>query len=115
MQHALIIEDDVAVSAIIEERLSEYGFSSFAHAWTRDDAERSARFKRPDLVIVCDILDARWGIGAAQAISERHGAPALLVTADSALLKKCLPPGCSLGGPFLMPELQSAIAAARPS
>ena len=115
MQHALIIEDDVAVSAIIEERLSAYGFSSFAHAWTRDDGERSARFKRPDLVIVCDMADARWGIGAAQAISERYGAPALLVTADSGLLKEGLPPGCSLGGPFPMPELRSAIAAARRS
>jgi DNA-binding response OmpR family regulator len=115
MQHALILEDDVAVSTLIEERLSEYGFSSFVHAWSRNDAERLARVKRPDLVIVCAIADARWGIGAAQAISERYGTPALLVTAGSGLLKERLPTGCSLGGPFPMPELHSAIAAARPS
>jgi len=115
MQHALIIEDDVMVSAIVEERLSEYGFNSFSHAWTEDDAECSARLRRPDLVVVCDSIEGGPGIGAAHSISERYGVPALLVTGEKARLRSCLPAGSSLGGPFLIRRLSLATSSMRPS
>lgn len=114
MQHVLIIEDDVCVSSLLEDRLSDYGITSFAHAWTEDDAMRAARHRRPDLVVVCDGIDVGSGISAAHSISERYGVPALLVTGQAASLRRSLPQGCSLGGPFLLRELSSALEATRP-
>ena len=115
MHHALIIEDDVAASSVIEERLSDYGFTSFAHAWSSYDAVRAADTKRPDLIVVCDGDDPERVIGAAHAVSEGYGIPALLVTGHPSRLKGRLPRGCSLGGPFLIRELGLALGSAHSS
>lgn len=115
MQHALIIEEDGLVSSIVEEKLSDYGFTSFSHVWTDDDAIRAVRVRRPDLVIVCDGMEAGPGISTAHSISERYGIPALIVTGERARLKTSLPKDSSLGGPFLIGKVSLASGAAKRS
>jgi len=110
MQHALIIDENMVVSRYLEERLSDYGFTSFSHAWTEDQAMLAARRRRPDLVIVGDSIEEGSGVNAARRISERYGVPALLVTTNSDEAKKALPPGAELGGPFLLDEVRVAVA-----
>ena len=42
MTHALIIEDNMAIAAALEDRLAELGFDSFEQSWTEEDAVAAA-------------------------------------------------------------------------
>jgi DNA-binding response OmpR family regulator len=111
--HALIIDDNDSVSDAIEQRLARYGFTSFTQVWTEADAMAEARRHRPDLLLVGDSLMEGSAIEAARRISDRYGTPALLVTGHADRVRRSLPEGVSMGGPFLIPEIADAIACAQ--
>ena len=113
MPHALIIEDNLVVSKLLESRLAELGYASFDHAWTEEDAVAAAAQRRPDLVLVGDSLEKGSGIDAARQICARDDIPVLLVTGDS--LKAKAPPAADarIEGPFMLGELDRAVERAQ--
>jgi DNA-binding response OmpR family regulator len=116
LKHALIIEESIIITKVIEDRLTRNGFRSFAYAWTEEDALEAADRHPPDLVLIGDNIANGSGITAAFKIAERYGSPALLVTGDAQRARLNLPDGASVGGPFLLPEIREALAcAAAPS
>jgi DNA-binding response OmpR family regulator len=113
MKHALIIDDNMVVASALQDRLRRIGFTSFHHAWSERDALAAAKRQAPDLILVGDTIEEGSAVNAARRINAQHDAPILLVTGDSLKAKSSLPEGASLGRPFLLRELDSAVEVAR--
>jgi DNA-binding response OmpR family regulator len=109
MTHALIIEDNMAIAAALEDRLAELGFDSFEQSWTEEDAVAAADQHVPDLVIVGSSLIHGSPIEAARRIAEKHEVTTLLATADGASTLRKLPASATLHGPFMLRELEQAV------
>ena len=115
MAHALIIDDNRIVSRAIESRLSSLGFDSFDHTWTEAQALCVAACRPPDLVVIGDAVSAGSPASAADHIAEKSFAPILLVSAGQCEVRRRLPDGVTLDGPFLLSDIDSAVAVARRS
>ncbi len=48
VKHALIIDDNVAVSRAIRDRLKQFGFVSFDWTWSEHQALKAAAVRRPE-------------------------------------------------------------------
>lgn len=115
MAHALIIDDNRIVSRAIESRLTSLGFDSFDHTWTEAQALCVAACRPPDLVVIGDAISAGSPASAADLIAERLFAPILLVSAGQCEVRRRIPEGVTLDGPFLLSDIESAVAVARRS
>jgi|SRR5690606_39557847 len=113
MQHVLIIDQDMAITEAVEARLARHGFTSFSHVWSREEALAEAHRRRPDLLLVGDSRDGEEAIDAARRISDRYGTPVLFVTGNPERAKRSLPSGVSMGGPFLLREMDTAVRCAQ--
>ena len=113
MSHALIIDDNMAISRGIEERLTQLGFHSFDHVWTEAQALVAAELRPPDLVVVGDSIATGSALDAARNITLTHHVPILAVTADSGQLHRELSGGGTCDGPYSLAELELAVGAAR--
>ena len=98
MPHALIVDDNMAISAALQDRLAELGFDSFEQRWTEDQAVAAANDRHPDLVVIGDTLVAGSSIEAARRISQHTNITILAVTTDAAALARALPPSTMLHG-----------------
>lgn len=114
MPHALIIDDNMLVSRVLEDRLVPLGFETFDHTWTEEQAVAAANLRAPDLVVVGDAVESGSAVNAARRISAAYEVPVLMVTADSVRAKARLPEGAVVDGPFLLHEISTAIGRARP-
>lgn len=114
MAHALIIDDNMAVGRAIQNRLLAFGFDSFDHTWTRQQAHNAASLRRPDLVVVGDHLADGSPIEIAREVASANEVPILAVTCDRALLQRLLPADAELDGPYPLSELDTALEAALP-
>jgi CheY-like chemotaxis protein len=112
MKHALIISDNLIIACAMQERLRKLGFTSFNHVWSEDDAVAAADRKTPDLVLVADGVESGSALNAARRVNERCDAPVLFVTGDCFKARSCLPQGTHLSRPFLLSELDRAVATA---
>lgn len=112
MSHALIIDDNMVVSRAIQSRLTAFGFDSFDHTWTEQQALEAAAQRRPDLIVVGDHVVSGSPIEVAHEVASASEAPILAVTADRFALQRCLPEGATVDGPYPLSELDSALAAA---
>jgi CheY-like chemotaxis protein len=54
MSHALIIDDNRVVGRAIQSWLAAFGFDSFDHTWTEQQALEAAAERTPDLIVVGD-------------------------------------------------------------
>ena len=54
MNHALIVDDNMAIGRAIKNRLAALGFDSFDHVWSEDQAIAAAASHAPDLVVLGD-------------------------------------------------------------
>jgi CheY-like chemotaxis protein len=115
MSHALIIDDNMVVSRAIQSRLSVFGFDSFDHTWTEQQALEAASQRPPDLIVVGDHLVSGSPLEIAQELAASCDAPILAVTTDRFMLQGSLPKGASVDGPYPLSDLDAALASTRAS
>lgn len=113
MAHALIIDDNMAVSRAIQARLIGLGFDSFDHTWSEGQALLVAERRSPDLVVVGGELAGDTSASVAQRFAERFQAPILLVENGRCEVRRRVPEGRVVDGPFLLSDIDDAVAIAR--
>jgi DNA-binding response OmpR family regulator len=113
MAHALIIDDNMSISRAIESRLTSLGFVSFDHTWTEAQAIEAARCRPPDLVVIGHSVACGSPGDAAQHIAAQFGAPILMVASGCCEVRRRLPEGATVDGPFLLSDIAAAVALAR--
>jgi len=114
--HVLVIDDDEAVRAGMQQLLAIWGCSCDV-ADSIEEAQAHARLRRPELAIVdYRLRESRTGAGAVAALREEFGAqlPVLLITGDTApeRLREALATGVPLlHKPVLPSDLHRAMRA----
>lgn len=112
MSHALIIDDNRVVSRAIKSRLSAFGFDSFDHTWTEQQAREAVALRRPDLIVVGDHVANGSPLEIAREVASVSQAPILAVTADHCMLQRSVPDDATIDGPYPLTELDAALASA---
>jgi two-component system, response regulator PdtaR len=113
MSHALIIDDNMVVSRAIQSRLAAFGFDSFDHTWTEQQALEAAGQRRPDLIVVGDHLATGSPLEVARELAFTNDAPILAVTTDRFMFQHSVPEGAKIDGPYPLSELDQALACSR--
>lgn len=108
----LVVEDDEIIAMLLAETLEDLGYSVCATAATEQDAITAAHQHAPDLMIVDVGLSQGSGIDAVAAISRTRAVPHIFVTGDTVSVRSRMPEAIVLQKPFLLPELEAAIAMA---
>ena len=73
--HALVIEDEFLTAQLIEDRLRELGFTTFAFAMDEEEAVTAARERCPDLIASDVELLSGCGIDAVRRICAEKSSP----------------------------------------
>ncbi|HEY5712148.1 MAG TPA: response regulator [Allosphingosinicella sp.] len=110
--HALIIEDQFLVAALIEDVLRDLGFASFDVVDTEAEAIRVAGVRCPDLVTVDERLSAGSGVSAVRAICANRSIPAVFITEHGARVRRLLPDAIIVAKPFGVRGLRDAVGQA---
>ena len=111
--HALIIEDQFLVAALIEEMLRGLGYTSFDVADGEPDAIRAAGERRPDLVTADQQLAQGSGVGAVRAICADGAVPVVFISEYGGEVRALAPDAVLIGKPFNDRMLREAVAKAR--
>lgn len=113
--HALIIEDNVLITALIADQLRDRGFTSMACAETCADAIRLATEQCPDLITADHWLAGESGIEAVRKICEDRPIPVIYIVAlpDQVLLEE--PDAVILQKPITSADLSKALVEVMPS
>jgi CheY-like chemotaxis protein len=109
--HALIIEDDMLVAAVIEFVLSDCGFDSFDVAPSSDIAIAAASRQRPDLITADMVLDAGTGLEAVSAIAPQASIPVIFITGSAMQIRDQITDYPVLNKPFSQQTLTYTVAA----
>lgn len=112
MPHALIIDENIAISRGIEACLATLGFATFDHTWTEHQALAAARRQRPDIIVIGDDTDLGCAMRAARIISADGAIPVLMVSGDAARASRRLTDAHSYDGPFRINQIELAVALA---
>jgi DNA-binding response OmpR family regulator len=112
MPHALIIDENIAISRAIQHYLATLGFDSFDHTWTELQALAAARAHRPDIIVIGDDIETGCVMRAAQMINSDGTIPVLMVSGDPARASQRLARASSYDGPFRINQLEEAVALA---
>jgi hypothetical protein len=104
MSLALIVDENMAVSRAIKDRLVPLGFKSSDQTWTESQAIAAANTRQPDIVVMGNAISSGSPVVAAQHIAAQFGSPILLVTAGHCEVRRQLPKG----GPFSLSEIKIA-------
>lgn len=107
--HALIIDDECLTALLIEDRLRDLGFTSFAFAVDEDEALAAARSRCPDLITADVQLASGSGIDAVQRICEENSAPVLYITGSAVMVQERCPWAVVLQKPFGVADLSAAV------
>lgn len=105
--HVLIIEDEPLISMLIEDALSEVGYTSFDVARDQKGAIDAAALQRPDLITADQRLVSGTGVEAVRAICADVAIPVVFVAAQPHDID--LPKAVILLKPFRPQELYRAI------
>lgn len=108
MMHALIIEDEPLIAEIIEDVLSDAGYTSFDHALTEQDAVEFAKARKPDLITADVMLNPGSGVEAVKAIKEQIDVPVVFVTSTPETTR-VLPGACVVRKPFTAEHLKRGL------
>jgi two-component system, response regulator PdtaR len=111
--HALIIEDEFLTSQLIEDRLRDLGFSSFAFAIDVDEAVAAAAERCPDLITADVQLSAGCGIDAVQRICDEQPIPVLYITGAAMMVRERCPWAIVIQKPFGVADLREGVREAR--
>jgi CheY-like chemotaxis protein len=112
LSHALIIDDNRLIGRAIQSRLLAFGFDSFDHTWTEQQALEAAAQRRPDLVVVGDHVASGSPLEVAREVASASDAPILAVTTDRFSFQHSLPEGAAVDGPYPLSKLDVALASA---
>jgi len=110
--HALIIEDDFLTTQLIENRLRDLGFTSFAFAMDEEEAVSAARERCPDLITSDVQLVSGCGIDAVQRICAEKPIPILYITGAAMMVRERCPPAITIQKPFGVADLRDAVQTA---
>ena len=113
--HALIIEDEPFTSMLIEDRLRELGFTSFAFAISENEAVAAALERCPDLITADVQLSPGFGIDAVQRICDKRPIPVLYITGTASTARERCPQAVVLQKPCGEADLRSAVHEVRRS
>lgn len=111
--HALIIEDEVFTAMLIEDRLRELGFTSFAIAGSENEAVAAAFERCPDLITADVQLAPGCGINAVRRICDKKQIPVLYITCTATVARDRCPQAVVIQKPFGEADLRGAVLAAR--
>jgi len=113
--HALIIEDQFLVAALIEDMLRDLGYTSFHVVGGAGDAIRAARERRPDLVTADHRLgdDDGDGVGAVRAICAAGAVPTVFISEYGDEVRALAPDAVLIDKPFNDRMLREAIERAK--
>jgi DNA-binding response OmpR family regulator len=112
MPHALIIDENIAISRGIEACLAALGFATFDHTWTEQQALAAARRLRPDIIVIGDDIEMGCAMRAARIISADGTIPVLMVSGDPARASRRLADTQTYDGPFRLNQIEQAVALA---
>lgn len=107
--HALVIEDEFLTAQLIEDQLSELGFTSFAFAMNEEEAVATARKRCPDLITSDVQLSRGCGIDAVQRICDARPIPVLYITASAMMVSERCPEAIVIRKPFGIGDLRDAV------
>jgi DNA-binding response OmpR family regulator len=111
--HALIIEDQYLTAQLVEDRLRDLGYDSFAFAMDEEEAVAEACSHRPDL-ITSDVQLARGcGIDAVQRICNGEPVPVIYITGSAPMVHNRCPGAVVIQKPFGMADLRKGVREAR--
>ena len=113
--HALIIEDNVMITAQIADELRSRGFGSIECADTCDEAIAMAESQCPDLITADHWLVGESGISAVRKICENRPIPVIYIVALPDALLAEEPDAVVLQKPFTSRGLSKAIAEVMPA
>lgn len=112
--HALIIEDEYLTSQLIEDRLRELGYSSFAFATDEEEAVAEAARRCPDIITTDVQLALGSGIDAIRRICEaKQRIPVVYITGVAATVRERCPWAVVIQKPFGMTDLRAGVREAR--
>jgi DNA-binding response OmpR family regulator len=110
--HALIIEQDAWVVLMIEDVLTDSGYTSFDVAGTDAEAVEMAAKRCPDLITSDVCMGAGCGIETVKSICSGRYIPVVFVTATGWEVQKRSGELPLVRKPFAAAELKAAIATA---
>lgn len=111
--HALIIEDEYLTSQLIEDRLRDLGFTSFAFAMDEEEAITEATTRCPDLITSDVQLACGCGIDAVQRICDQKVIPVLYITGTAGMVRDRCPWAVVIQKPFGVADLREGVRQAR--
>ena len=111
--HALIIEDEVFTAMLIEDRLRDLGFTSFAVASSEEEAVAAASGRCPDLITADVQLSPGCGIDAVQRICDKKPILVLYITGTAPMARDRCPEAVIIQKPFGEAALRGAVCEAR--
>lgn len=109
MPHALIIDQNNAVSRAIRQYLGRLGFASFDTTCTEHQAIVAAQHRRPDLIVIGDDIEMGCALRAARLISAEGAVPVLMVSGDPARASERLKMAKAYSGPFRINQIEEAV------
>lgn len=110
--HALIIEDEFLIAALLEEELRSLGYDSFDIVDTQDAAIAAAGQKWPDLIIADDQLIEGSGIAAVKQICAKKVIPVIYILGDPHQPRDLLPFAYIAAKPFSLGLIDDAVTGA---
>jgi DNA-binding response OmpR family regulator len=113
--HALIIEDNVLITAMISDQLRDRGFSSVECAMSCAEAIALASANCPDLITADHRLAGESGIDVVRKICEIRPIPVIYIVALPNEVLDEEPDAVIVQKPFTIAELRRAIVEVMPS
>lgn len=110
--HALIIEDQFLIAALIEDILRDLGYVSFDLADTEAGAIDAAERKCPDLIVADHRLTDGTGVEAVRTICAEQVIPVVFVSEYQDEVRQLVPEAVLIGKPFGERTLKGAVARA---
>ena len=107
--HALVIEDEFLTSQLIQNELTELGFTSFAFAMDEEEAVAAAQAKRPDLITSDVQLNGGCGIDAVQRICDDIAIAVIFITGSAMMVRERCPAAVVIQKPFGMAAFREAV------
>ena len=110
--HALIIEQEMWITLVIEDALRELGYTSFVVAASQREALEAARAWSPDLITASVHLDSGSGLEAVREICVERPVPVVFVTATPWEVRRQDSGAVIVAKPFGQAALRDGVARA---
>lgn len=109
--HALIIEDEFLIAAMIEDALRELGYTSFDLVGSEAEAVAAAQTHTPDLITADDRLKYGSGPGAVRTICKGSSIPVIFIVGNPHAVEGAFEHSIVLGKPYRSHQLGDAVRA----